>query len=164
MNPNTFKFISCSAVFGAIGSSWYYRPIADPKIDGSGGDRSGPFISNINLHDYADKKPPLLYSAYQKVSVACTVSFNRFYLNCLGNFTIIDDENYHNFVKRNVHRDEGVSLITVANHRSTLDDPAILSAILPYWMNIMPKYLRWNVCAQEYCFNSKVIYITIFLF
>jgi hypothetical protein len=41
----------------------------------------------------------------------------------------------------------------VSNHRSMLDDPAMMSSILPLWMSVQPKYIRWSVCAQDFCFN-----------
>jgi hypothetical protein len=61
----------------------------------------------------------------------------------------------------------------VSNHRSMLDDPAMMSSILPLWMSVQPKYIRWSVCAQDFCFNpaysslistlSGAYYLTIIL-
>ena len=34
-----------------------------------------------------------------------------------------------------------------------LDDPAMMSSILPFWMSVQPKFIRWSVCSQEFCFN-----------
>ena len=34
-----------------------------------------------------------------------------------------------------------------------LDDPAMMSSILPLWMSVQPKFIRWSVCSQEFCFN-----------
>jgi hypothetical protein len=48
-------------------------------------------------------------------------------------------------------------LLTISNHRSLMDDPMILSSILPFWVAIQPKYNRYSICAQEYCFNSNVM-------
>ena len=37
-----------------------------------------------------------------------------------------------------------------------LDDPVLLANILPFTMSMQPKFLRWGICSQEYCFNPKL--------
>ena len=54
-------------------------------------------------------------------------------------------------------------LLTISNHRSLMDDPMILSSILPFWVAIQPKYNRYSICAQEYCFNSKVMMMMVMM-
>ncbi|DAZ96525.1 TPA: hypothetical protein N0F65_008076 [Lagenidium giganteum] len=59
------------------------------------------------------------------------------------------------------HLDErpaGTSLITVCNHTATVDDPALLAAMLP-WRFVLPSLARWSLCSQEYCYlkGSKVL-------
>ena len=54
-------------------------------------------------------------------------------------------------------------LLTISNHRSLMDDPMILSSILPFWVAIQPKYNRYSICAQEYCFNSNVMMMTVMM-
>ena len=54
-------------------------------------------------------------------------------------------------------------LLTISNHRSLMDDPMILSSILPFWIAIQPKYNRYSVCAQEYCFNSNVMMMMVMM-
>ena len=53
-------------------------------------------------------------------------------------------------------REEGKPLITVANHRSILDDPVMMASIVPWWCLFHPKYIRWNICTQERCFEVNI--------
>ena len=54
-------------------------------------------------------------------------------------------------------RPEGEPLLTVANHASTLDDPAIVAAMLPWDIILRPSLLRWSLCAHEICFETPII-------
>jgi len=47
-------------------------------------------------------------------------------------------------------------ILTVSNHRSLFDDPGVVSCLLPLHLGIQPKYNRWGICSQEYCFNDKL--------
>ena len=73
----------------------------------------------------------------------------------LGKFSLKNDENYRAFLTHVLTREEGTALITVANHRSILDDPALMANLLPYWMGIQPRYIRWNICTQNMCFQVR---------
>lgn len=59
------------------------------------------------------------------------VSASWIYLYVGGSYRIIQDENYHKFVEVMKNREWDVPVITVSNHRSLLDDPLLLSALLP---------------------------------
>ncbi|KAL3805745.1 hypothetical protein ACHAW5_003825 [Stephanodiscus triporus] len=47
-------------------------------------------------------------------------------------------------------------LITVSNHRSLFNDPGVLSCLLPLPITKQPRYNRWALCSQEYCFNGAL--------
>jgi monolysocardiolipin acyltransferase len=47
-------------------------------------------------------------------------------------------------------------MITVSNHRSLFDDPGVISCLLPLHIAIQPRYNRWGICSQEYCFNTSL--------
>ena len=137
---------------GSLGFTiYFYRPLPDP-CDGNGPIRDNTLISKIQVNE----SPPLLYNIAQRIIIFMTVSMTRAFLILGGKFNIIIDDNYQFFLDKAISRDKYQSLITVSNHRSMFDDPSILSSLLPYWYNIQPKYLRWNVCSQEFCFNNKI--------
>ncbi len=121
----------------------------------SGPQRNG-WISQNPLSDTADQPKPILYDIARSITVFCTVNLARAYTLYGGNFKIILDDNYSHFLEKVYTRDENEALITVSNHRSLADDTTMFSSILPYWMNVQPKYLRNSLCAQEYCFNKNV--------
>lgn len=80
------------------------------------------------------------------------VSLSKLFLTFAGNFAIKSDSNYNEFY--NALKSPSLTpILTVSNHRSLLDDPLVLSSLIPWYMNIQPKYLRWALCAQEYCFQ-----------
>ena len=132
----------------------YYRPVPSTSKDGP--KRDGFFLSKKNLSDYSNENPGILYGMAQSIATFLTVSATRAFLMYAGSFEIVKDENYFYFLSSIVNRSPDTGVLTVANHRSMFDDPAILSSILPFWINIQPKYLRWDVCSQEYCFNGKI--------
>ena len=82
-----------------------------------------------------------------------TVSASSLFMNFGGNFKIKNDENYRNFLRHALRRDEGTALITVANHRSIMDDPVLMANLVPYWYGIQPRFIRWNICTQNMCFQ-----------
>lgn len=47
--------------------------------------------------------------------------------------------------------------MTVANHASTLDDPAVIAVLLPWDIVVRPRLMRWSVCSQEICFETRAI-------
>ena len=55
-------------------------------------------------------------------------------------------------------RVSGRGLITVSNHTSTLDDPMLVSSILP-WSLFTHEHVtgrnRWTLCAKEVCFKNQ---------
>lgn len=48
----------------------------------------------------------------------------------------------------------GVPLLTYANHASCLDEPLMMSSLLPLSSRVSPSRLRWTVCTEEVCFGS----------
>lgn len=139
------------SIGGCMSSIYMYRPLPDPKT-GNGPIRSGPLISNRQINSGQS----IFYDIGQKIIVFSTVSVTRAFLTIGGTFNILMDDNYYNFISKAISRHESQPLITISNHRSMFDDPSILSSLLPYWYNIQPKYLRWNVCSQEFCFNDII--------
>lgn len=53
-----------------------------------------------------------------------------------------------------LRRRDGAGLLTVSNHISTIDDPALLSAIVPQSSLLRgASHFRWAVCAHDVCFK-----------
>lgn len=140
---------------GSCLSAYYWRPIRD---EGDGlRRRKAFFASSKSISDFSGKPSlPIFYQIAQHVVIFLTASLTRMFLVYGGEFRIIHDANYDNFLNKVIARKTGESLITVSNHRSMLDDPAIMGSLLPYHINILPQYNRVSVCAQDYCFNPKL--------
>ena len=47
------------------------------------------------------------------------------------------------------------ALITVSNHVAALDDPLVVSALLPPGALGRPRALRWTLCATDRCFRTR---------
>jgi len=80
-------------------------------------------------------------------------------MNTYGQYQIKDDDCYQTFLQTVLggnNRQPNQGLITVSNHRSLFDDPGIVSCLLPLPIAIQPKYNRWAICSQEYCFNDAL--------
>lgn len=150
----------------AVAAAWWYRPVVDPGAFCKGNTvdcKSGPvregMISRYTLSDYADQSEPVLFRIASRIAIFTTVCAARAFMTLAGQFAIKDDENYAYFLQQTVARKEGVPLITVSNHRSLLDEPTIFASLLPFWLNVQPKFLRYSLCAQEYCFYEKVLFL-----
>ncbi|KAI3448576.1 hypothetical protein Pfo_005241 [Paulownia fortunei] len=55
-----------------------------------------------------------------------------------------------------LHRPENKSLITVSNHVAAMDDPLVISSLLPPSMLLDANGLRWTLCASDRCFKNPV--------
>ena len=92
--------------------------------------------------------------------VCLQVTITRAVFLMTGRFSVAKDAegaaNYDRFVDAVISREPGVPLLTVSNHRSVADDPYVMSVILPYHIIIQPRFLRYGLCSQEYCFNPRV--------
>ena len=59
-----------------------------------------------------------------------------------------------------VSRPPGRPLVTVSNHRSTLDDPTVLSAMMPlslFFTESRHGRMRWTLCANDMCHINKLL-------
>lgn len=156
---NVFHKISVVAVAtsgACIFSGWWWRPQADNNDNDNPQMKRIGNISKISLTDQADQSHPWLYQISSQAVILTTSIVARCFLFGAGECKIKRDESYNEFLKHVCGRNKGIPLITISNHRSMVDDPSIMSGILPFWLAIQPKYNRCGFCSQEYCFNSKV--------
>uniref|UniRef100_A0A7S3HNV6 Tafazzin family protein n=1 Tax=Spumella elongata TaxID=89044 RepID=A0A7S3HNV6_9STRA len=130
--------------------------MADEEPGNTGAKRSKGFMSKYSLADFANERKPELYTLASSIVLLVTTAAVRTFLFCLGDCKIKEDENYDNFLKKVTDREKGTPLLTVSNHRSLFDDPAIMSGILPLQLAVQPRYNRNAICSQEYCCVSKL--------
>jgi len=114
---------------------------------------NGPILFNRD-------ETPFFLALSQRLSIGLTTVLIRLFMNTYGEYHITNDEHYHHFLTLVLggdgRKENHQSLITVSNHRSLFDDPGIVSCLLPLWIGIQPKYNRWGICSQEYCFSNKL--------
>lgn len=167
-----------SRVLGGIclisfGTATYYRPLPLPD-DADEEDSSTRTTCTINIPNrkeatFCSENAPILFNRdetpfflalSQRLSIGLTTVLIRLFMNTYGEYHITNDEHYHHFLTLVLggdgRKENHQSLITVSNHRSLFDDPGIVSCLLPLWIGIQPKYNRWGICSQEYCFSNKL--------
>lgn len=83
---------------------------------------------------------------------------SKFYFNRLNTFKVHDVEH---LIKALEDRQPGTAVITVSNHKATLDDPSVLACMLP-WRFALPSKARWGLCSQEYSYTHGVLASTFF--
>jgi monolysocardiolipin acyltransferase len=54
-------------------------------------------------------------------------------------------------------REQGRPLITVCNHVASMDDPLVMSTIVPAAAFTDPQQLRWTLCASDRCFHRDLL-------
>jgi 1-acyl-sn-glycerol-3-phosphate acyltransferase len=150
------RFTIAVLTIPSIATAWWYRPIGNHEGNVNGPERSGwPYMSKRNIQEELHSTPAFINIA-RNIVTPVVVIFWRFILNYSpfgGELTLVHDENYDKFVAAMIRRKSNQAIITVANHRSLLDDPLVMCNLLPWHVAIQPKYLRWAACSQEYCFT-----------
>jgi len=143
-------------VISSVAFTGWCRPLPIPnnKLEKSKYERMG-WISRYKITDHANHPLPILYDFARNLTIAFQVSLSRLLLMNLGKFQVISDSKYNEFIHLLLTKDTLTPVITVSNHRSIIDDPGVFACLLPYWMNVQPKFLRYTLCAQEYCFNEE---------
>lgn len=118
-----------------------------------------PFCSK-ELPYFSREKTPHFLSIARYLSIGCTTILIRLLMNTYGEYDIENDQHYAQFLTLVLGGDgreeQKQPLITVSNHRSLFDDPGVVSCLLPLWIGIQPKYNRWGICSQEYCFADAL--------
>lgn len=94
-----------------------------------------------------------LWNVGQACAVAPTMAALKGLLFGLNTTEMIDFDKFEEqFYKRGDR-----ALITVANHTSILDDPGVISAILPWSVVWKPSTMRWSICSEELCFFNPFV-------
>ena len=140
----------------AMQSALYYRPI--PDYTGVGGDAGMTRMREIAV----GKMPVALQVArFMVVSFVCTVC--RLFMGLQNRVEIVQDDNYKAMLSYWRRRPRNVGLITLSNHVSSLDDPALLASITPYDVILQPRKMRWSIATQEIVFPKGKDWIQAFM-
>lgn len=158
-----FEFISRlsgATIISAAGAAWWYRPI----LDHDKRNKSSFFSSHscIDISDYCNKPRPILITIATNLNFTFVVSVSMIFMKLLGSYKIKENDKYKYFLKAVLSRGAGVPLITVSNHRSLVDDPAMMACLTPVWVSLQPHLLRWNICTHEICFENGALIATFF--
>ena len=163
-----FKRCLVGTIFSSFAAATYYRPLPNDEvsknIECSKTQRNNidramtPFCSKISYSDMSREETPFLVSIARAFSIGITTIAIRIFMTTYGTYEIVDpfQMEYSHFISLVLGRKKGESLLTVSNHRSVFDDPGVVSCLLPLWIGLQPKYNRWGICSQEYCFNDRL--------
>jgi monolysocardiolipin acyltransferase len=95
-----------------------------------------------------DRFPPIVYAPARWFMFVTGFAVSRFYLGTMNTFTSQNKEVLEKWV---LSRPEKRALITVSNHTSTVDDPAVLAQLVSFSC-LKPSVSRWTMCSQEYSY------------
>lgn len=149
-------FARAAAVVGGstVVAAYVYRPLPSGKHEE--GTRRGweQLTSHTSLSEESYTSPFLVWLGRAWLT-PLIVTMSRIFLRGLNTFKVTKDDNYWDFIDAVTAREPERALVTVSNHRSLMDDPPLISNILPYHVGIQPRYLRFGACAEEFCYNDS---------
>ncbi|GAV70632.1 Acyltransferase domain-containing protein [Cephalotus follicularis] len=89
----------------------------------------------------------------QAVAVPVLGNVCHVFMNGLNRVQVYGVEKLHDAL---LNRPKNKPLITVSNHVASLDDPLVISSLLPIRVLLDAKNLRWTLCASDRCFRNPV--------
>ena len=88
--------------------------------------------------------------ARRSLTISAVGTLCRLFLRGLYDFTVHDGHH----LDQALARPKGTALLSVSNHVATIDDPHVLSSIVPYRTLLHgASEMRWGVCASDVCFR-----------
>jgi len=158
------KRLAGATFIASFTTATYHRPVLDRSNENdqnsiiAGPKRSQEFFCSEQLPLFSRENTPTFISVAQHISIGATALAIRILMNTYGEYNIVNDDNYNHFINLVLGGDgrseKNQGIITVSNHRSLFDDPGVVSCLLPLHMAIQPKYNRWGICSQEFCFSD----------
>ncbi|XP_068318498.1 uncharacterized protein [Pyrus communis] len=103
--------------------------------------------------EFNAEEESILLRMLQAVAVPVIGSVCHVFMNGLNQVQVYGVEKLHDAV---LCRPKGKPLITVSNHVASMDDPLVLSALLPRHVLLDAQNLRWTLCASDRCFANPV--------
>ncbi len=163
-------------MIASFATATYYRPALDRSNENENdrgnktketqmntmGDpnRQNEFMCSTEKPLFTRDETPFWLDIARHISIGATTIVIRTFMNTYGEVDIVNDDNYHHFVELVLggkgRKEKKQGIITLSNHRSLFDDPGVVSCLLPLSLGIQPKYNRWGICSQEYCFNDMI--------
>ena len=84
------------------------------------------------------------------VAIASVGSVCRLFIRGPNNFKLHESQHLESALAR----PKGTALLSVSNHIATVDDPHLISSIVPYWTLLHGcNEMRWGVCGDDVCFR-----------
>eukprot|EP00697_Spironema_sp_BW2_P001464 gnl/Spiro4/11966_TR6319_c0_g1_i1.p2 gnl/Spiro4/11966_TR6319_c0_g1~~gnl/Spiro4/11966_TR6319_c0_g1_i1.p2 ORF type:complete len:387 (-),score=126.92 gnl/Spiro4/11966_TR6319_c0_g1_i1:73-1233(-) len=106
--------------------------------------------------DCADRPAGAMLAAVRRVMFTGCTLFARLWLTKLNTFHVVRDIHYTELVGLMRRRARAQPLITVMNHSTVVDDPAILACAFPFDCIASPRRSRWTLCSDELCFQNTL--------
>lgn len=108
--------------------------------------------------DAADDRDPQFSSWWNRAMTALScgalAAYTKLVMNVLNSTHIEGGALFRSAV---ANRPRGQGLVTVSNHVSAVDDPAVLAAMLPWGFTSQPDRIRWTLCATDRCFRTPLL-------
>jgi monolysocardiolipin acyltransferase len=140
----------------AVQSAIYYRPV--PDYTGTGGE-----AGMTKMREMAVDRVPLALQVARFITVSLISALCRMLMGLRNRVELVQDDNYKAMLRYWRRRPRGTGLITVSNHASSLDDPALLAAISPYDVLLQPSRMRWSIATQDLVFPKGKTWIQAFM-
>ena len=112
-------------------------------------------VSRCDAYSEIVKKPkwggPILGVFLRWLNVLFVGTICSIILRVFNNLKTFGMEKIYNNIW---NRGRGKGFVTVCNHLSVMDDPGLMSALLPFW-KIHPDLMRWSICTEDVFFANK---------
>ena len=110
--------------------------------------------NNSYYVDYTARDSVFLKLA-RRATVASVGTLCRVWMHWLNT---THTEGQDNLLRAMASKQPTQGLITVSNHTSVVDDPAILASIVPAsWCFLGGIHARWGTCTEEHCFKNRLL-------
>ncbi|KAL9250285.1 Tafazzin-like protein [Drosera capensis] len=138
---------------------WYFRTTFDRWIRRFRSFRSDSLASSSALYrrrvsrTIYPEEDSVIIRLLQAVAVPILGNVCHVFMTGLNRVQVYGVEKLHEAL---LHRPKGRPLITVSNHVASMDDPLVISALLPPRVLMEAHNLRWTLCATDRCFKNSV--------
>ncbi|XP_057296350.1 tafazzin-like [Hydractinia symbiolongicarpus] len=118
---------------------------------------SPTYKRHLSTNIQADKLPfPDVLDVYWHIQAAFFISivggWGRTLLGIGNKVKVYNHDRLLHFIN---NRPVGTPLITVCNHTSMLDDPALIATLANWRVLFNSKKMRWSLAAKEICFSNR---------